>query len=359
MKVLFLVPYPKDRAPSQRLKFEQYFDIFEQQGIKIEFWPFFDKSAYRIIYHRGKYIKKVFYILLRYLTRLKEIFRARNFDVIYVHLELAPIGPPLLEYLLSKTGRPVIYDIDDLVFLPHASMANRFMESFRSRSRIDFLLKVSSHVIVCTEYLKKYALQYNDRVTNISSTINTLTYFVNNPYTNQRQVCVGWSGSHSTSLYLHLLDHVLLEIQKKYNVRIKVIGDAGFRIPGADIDAHQWSLQTEVRDLQELDIGVYPLPDEEWVLGKSGLKALQYMALGIPTVAQSIGSNFEIIQDGVNGFLANSQEEWLEKISLLIESPELRKKIGLAGRKTVEERYSVKVTAPKYLEVLRSVYVGE
>lgn len=356
MKVLFLVPYPKDRAPSQRLKFEQYFDIFEQQGINIEFWPFFDESAYRIIYQRGKYIKKILYVLLRYIARLKEIFRARNFDVIYVHLELAPIGPPFLEYLLSKTGRPVIYDIDDLVFLPHASTANRFMEFFRTRSRIDFLLKPGSHVIVCTEYLKKYALQYNDKVTNISSTINTVTYFVNNPYTNQKRVCVGWSGSHSTSPYLHLLDNVLLKIQKKYNVRIKVIGDASFRIPEADIDAQQWCLETEVRDLQELDIGIYPLPNEEWVLGKSGLKALQYMALGIPTVAQSIGANFEIIQDGVNGFLVNSEEEWLKKISLLIENPELRKKIGVAGRKTVEERYSVKVNAPRYLEVLRSAY---
>ncbi|MBI4620224.1 MAG: glycosyltransferase family 4 protein [Desulfobacterales bacterium] len=294
--------------------------------------------------------------MFRYIARLKEIFRARNFDVIYVHLELAPIGPPLLEYLLSKTHRPIVYDIDDLVFLPHASMANRFMKSFRSRSRIDFLLKTSSHVIVCTEHLKKYALQYNDRVTNISSTINTVTYFVNNPYTNQKQVCIGWSGSHSTSLYLHLLDKVLLEIQEKYNIRIKVIGDVGFSIPGVDIDAQEWCLQTEVKDLQELDIGVYPLSDEEWVLGKSGLKALQYMALGIPTVAQSIGANSEIIKDGVNGFLANSEKEWLKKISLLIESPELRKKIGLAGRKTVEEKYSVEVNASRYLEVLHSVY---
>jgi len=125
-----------------------------------------------------------------------------------------------------------------------------------------------------------------------------------------------------------------------------------------NVENKEWRLENEYEDYKSLDIGVYPLPNDEWAKGKAGFKAIYYMAAGVPCVASPVGMNKEIIQDGVNGFLANSEEEWLEKISLLIENPELRKKIGLAGRKTVEERYSVKVNAPRFLKVLQFVYHG-
>ena len=122
---------------------------------------------------------------------------------------------------------------------------------------------------------------------------------------------------------------------------------------GLDVGAQEWLLATEVEDLQEFNIGVYPLPSDEWVLGKSGLKALQYMGLGIPTVATAIGATLEIIRDGENGFLASSHEEWVQKLSQLLEDAELRRRMGANGRKTVEERYSVSANAHTYLEILQ------
>jgi glycosyltransferase involved in cell wall biosynthesis len=133
-----------------------------------------------------------------------------------------------------------------------------------------------------------------------------------------------------------------------------VIGDAAFTMEGVDVEARPWNLEREVADISEMDIGVYPLPEEEWILGKSGLKALQYMGAAVPVVASRIGVACGFIRDGENGFLASTTEEWVDRLAGLITSPALRRRVGLAGRTTVEERYSVRVNASKYLEVLHS-----
>jgi glycosyltransferase involved in cell wall biosynthesis len=199
-------------------------------------------------------------------------------------------------------------------------------------------------------------LGFNNKVTNISSTIDTDKYKVKEQGPAKQNITIGWSGSTTTSFYLHLLDNALKALQDKFHVDIKVIGDPHFSIPGVKVKSCPWVASTEVDDLREIDIGLYPLSKDTWVLGKSGLKALQYMGLGIPVVAQAIGTNLEIIRDGVNGFLADSPDEWLEKISLLIREDRLRSSMGSAARRTVEERYSVKVNAPIYLDIIRSVY---
>jgi glycosyltransferase involved in cell wall biosynthesis len=117
-----------------------------------------------------------------------------------------------------------------------------------------------------------------------------------------------------------------------------------------DIQVIKWNLNTEIDDLSEIDIGIMPLPDDEWSKGKCGFKGLQYMAMEIPTVMSAVGVNKEIIEDGSNGFLASTENEWIEKLSLLIESKELRNKFGVNGRKTVVEKYSVYSQKQRYLD---------
>ena len=129
---------------------------------------------------------------------------------------------------------------------------------------------------------------------------------------------------------------------------------AVYKIDGVETEAMQWRSATELDDLRQMDIGLMPLPDENWSRGKCGLKALQYMALGIPTICSPVGVNSTIINDGENGFLADGKDEWIAKLKRLIHSAELRRKIGLAGRETVEKEYSAKVVAPRVLEVFRS-----
>jgi glycosyltransferase involved in cell wall biosynthesis len=123
-------------------------------------------------------------------------------------------------------------------------------------------------------------------------------------------------------------------------------------LEGVETEAMQWRAATEIQDLRPFDIGVMPLPDDDWSKGKCGLKALQFMALGVPTVCSPVGVNTDIIQDGANGMLATTEDKWVEKLRQLLHSPELRGKLGKAGRETVEEKYSAKAVAPKFYEAL-------
>jgi glycosyltransferase involved in cell wall biosynthesis len=356
---LFLTPYPLHCAPSQRLKFEQYYASFEERGIKVVTSPFVGPALWRVLYRRGYLGRKIVLGMLGYLRRLRDLYRASRFDFVYVHLWALPFGPPWFEEYLARRGVRLIYDIDDLIYLPKTSAANKFARLLRPANRVGGIMRAASHVIVCTEHLRRVALRYNSRVTNISSTIDTELYQPRTGPAERHPVTIGWSGSHSTAPYLHALAPVFRELDRRFDLRVLVIGDDAFRIDGVRVDARAWSLANETTYLQEMDIGVYPLPDEEWVLGKSGLKALQYMGMGVPTVASRIGAACEFIDDGRNGFLADSTEEWVEKLARLIVNPALRAEMGRAGRTTVEDRYSVRVTAPVYLRVIDSVLQAE
>lgn len=352
-RVLFLTPYPLHCAPSQRLKFEQYYASFEAHGIQVTVSPFVSPALWRILYEPGHWLKKGLFTLSGYFKRTWDFCRASRFDAIYLHLWAVPFGPPWFEEALVRRGIPLVYDIDDLIYLPKASEANLFLRKFRKEARIARIMRAASQVIVSTEYLRRFALRHNPRITRISSTIDTRRYQPRRHSRETRAVTIGWSGSHSTSPYLHLLTPVLQELSRRFDVRVLVVGDATFQMPGVRVEARAWNLERETADLAEMDIGVYPLPDEEWVLGKSGLKALQYMGVGVPVVASRIGAACEFIQDGVNGFLAQTPAEWIERIERLIRDPQLRADMGRAGRQTVETRYSVDLTTPVYLRILR------
>ena len=151
--------------------------------------------------------------------------------------------------------------------------------------------------------------------------------------------------------------NVFIELAKRFDFYLKVIGGGeNFDIKQVKVITEEWTLKKDVENFQRLDIGVYPLSNDERAIAKTPFKTVQYMSVGVPAVVSRVGGNIAMIQDGVNGFLASKEEEWFEKLSLLIKNPELRRKIGLAGRKTVKESYSVKVNAPKFIDIIRKVY---
>jgi glycosyltransferase involved in cell wall biosynthesis len=355
-KVLFICPYPENVAPSQRLKFEQYYPHFRQAGYQVDVSSFIQPPFWKIIYQRGNFLKKVYYSLLGYLHRLRDLFRLRQYDAVYVHLWVTPFGPPMFEWLFKKTARRIVYDIDDLVYLKGAkSQTHPVMNLIKGRNKPIFLMKHADHVITCTPYLDGFVRKFNHLTTDISSTINTEVYRPKESYAVNGTLTIGWSGSHSTAVFLHSLDNMFQELASEIDFKLLVMGDPSFRIPGVNVEAIPWKEEYEVAVISRFDIGVYPLPDEEWVLGKSGLKALQYMALGIPTVATAIGTIFRIIEDGKNGFLVTGKQEWKEKIKALLHSETLRKTIGQNGQKTVETAYSINANKSTYINILDTV----
>lgn len=354
-RVLFLSPYPEHCAPSQRLKYEQYFEMIKEKGFEVETSSFVSKPFWNILYKEGHFFLKFIFTILGYLKRSYDILRLHKYAVVYVHLWVTPIGPPIFERLVRWRAKRLIYDIDDMVFLGHHSEANRFFRFLKGREKMIHLMKYSDHVITCTPKLDEFVREYNRNTTDISSTINTETYIpTENKKIENKEIVLGWSGSHSTSKYLHLLDEVLVELTKKYNIKLKVIGDSKFAIDGVKVEAFSWTEEKEIDHLKTFDIGLYPLPDEEWVLGKSGLKALQYMALGIPTIATAIGANFRVVEEGVTGLLVNPNDEkgWVKAIEEIISDPEKYSQFSTNGRKKVELNYSLKSNLKHYLNAL-------
>ena len=355
-RILVLCPNPENYAPAQRLKYEQYFEFLRDNNYEIQVSSFMTVSFQNIVYSDGKYIRKILWTLVGYFRRIYDLFRLPFYDGIYVHLYVTPFGPTFFEFLTKMLNKNIIYDIDDMVFLKTKSVYNQPVSWLKGRGKMQYMMKHAKHVITCTDMLDAHARKYNQNTTNISSTINTDTYIPTNRYNNSNQLVLGWSGSHSTSQYLYLLESVLQNISNAHSVKILVIGDASFNIDGIELEALPWRESTEVDDLTSIDIGLYPLPDEPWVYGKSGLKALQYMALGIPTVASAVGMNFKVIEDGTSGFLVKNDREWITTITRLIDDPALRARVGEASRSRVLSTYSVKVNQPTYLSIFKEVY---
>ena len=355
-KIVIVCPHPKDVAPGQRLKYEQYIHSWEKNGFQVDVKPFMTDRFWKIVYKKGHFFEKILWTLYGYLRRIKLLFNLRKYDLSYVFLWVTPFGSTFFERLYCAVSKKVIYDIDDLVYhKDHKSEANSFLAILKGRKKPIYLMKRSNHVITCTPHLDSFVRAFNENTTDISSTINTDNYIPVNNYSNEKTLTIGWSGSHSTSKYVYLLKEVLLELSNKHKFNLVVIGDDTFNIEGLNCESFKWVESTEVKDLQQIDIGIYPLPKEEWVLGKSGLKALQYMALGIPTIATAIGANYRVIEDGVSGILVDTDEDWKIALEKYILDPELRRSHGVKARERVESLYSVKANEPVYLEVINKV----
>jgi glycosyltransferase involved in cell wall biosynthesis len=355
-KILVICPYPENEVPGQRLKYEQYFNFLTEKGYSIKVAPFFSHFFYKRIYLEGNYLIKIIGTTLGYIKRIYQILYLPFYDGIYIFLYVTPFFGFFFERIFRIVSKKIIYDIDDLVFLNRTSETNYLVKFLRKPEKFFYLMGCSNHVITCTPYLDSLVRRYNNNTTDISSTIDCKKYIPTNKYNNNHKIILGWSGSHSTLPFLRILEPTLLKLRNFFDFKLLVIGGTSFSIDGIDVTVIPWNESTEVEDLRKIDIGLYPLPDEEWVLGKSGLKALQYMALGIPTVATAIGSNFRIIEDQVSGYLVKSETEWFMILSELMKNYELRKIIGTKGREVVEKYFSVEANKFTYLKIFNNVY---
>ena len=355
MRILFWVPYPHEGA-SNRFRIEQYLPYLKREDIEFTLHPFWNSAAFKVLYERGNYFKKIFFFLLGLGSRFLDIFQMHKYDIVFIHREAFPLGNCFFESVPGFFKKPIIFDFDDAIFLPFSSPQNNFIEKFKKPEKVATILKLSDRVIAGNDYLAEFALRYNRNVSVISTPVESDKFY---PIAGdaQERVVIGWIGSVTTSDFLNGMKGVFIALSKKYsNVEFKIVGGNLSIGNLPNITSKPWVLEQEVGNLRSFDIGIMPMPDNEWTRGKCGFKAILYMSMGIPSVCSPVGMNREIITDGVNGFLAAGEGQWIEKLSSLIEDPGLRRKMGLAARKTVEEKYSVKVNAPKFLKVIKEVY---
>lgn len=349
-KILIITNHRKDRAPGQRFRFEQYLDYLEANGFDIEFSYFLNEKDDKIFYSNGNYFGKFLIIFKNIFLRIKNVSNVNKYDIIFIYREATVLGTIFFEKLLSKNKAKIIFDFDDSIWLENISEGNKNLAWLKRADKTAALIALSDLVFAGNAYLANYTRQFNENVVIVPTTIDTDEYRRANKSISS-PICIGWSGSITTIQHFQFALPYLKILKEKYGSKIcfKVIGDSSFENTELGIQGISWQKDSEILDLSTIDIGIMPLPDDEWAKGKCGLKGLQYMSLGIPTVMSPVGVNTDIIQDGVNGFLCTTTKEWVEKLSLLIESATLREELGKAGRLTVEAKYSVNANKNLYL----------
>jgi glycosyltransferase involved in cell wall biosynthesis len=357
-KILFLVAHRPGRSPGQRFRFEQYLNYLTNNGFDCKVSFLINEKDDKTFYATGKYFQKSIFVFKSIFSRLKDLRQIDNFDIIFLYREAHFLGTTWFERKIKEKGKIMIVDFDDSIWLKDISNGNKNLAFLKYPQKTEKIIKICHTIIVGNQFLADYASRFNPNVHIIPTTIDTTYYKPNiSDQFYKKPICIGWTGSSTTLKHFALAVPFLKNIRKKYgdSVTFRLISDEFFDVELPGLEKIKWSKDTEVEDLSAIDIGIMPLPNDEWSRGKCGFKGLQYMALGKATVMSPVGVNTEIIQHGINGYLASTQAEWEDILSKLIENPNERKEIGLKGRETVEEKFSNHSQKDRYLAIFNNL----
>jgi glycosyltransferase involved in cell wall biosynthesis len=349
MRVLFLTRYARLGA-SSRLRLYQYLPYLREAGIEATVAPLFGDD-----YVRGLYIGNIsrLAVLIAYFVRLRFIFQARKFDLVWLEYEMLPWLPSWTELALLPKNMQLVVDYDDAVFHRYDQHRVSLVRKLLGR-KIDAIMQRADVVIVGNEYLGERAKQAGARRLELLPTVVDASRYAVSEKEDASPVTIGWIGQPSTAKYLSQLVPVLKKMITKHGVRVVAIGPKPAQFQQLPVEVRPWSEGTEAAEIQQFDIGIMPLSDSGWERGKCGYKLIQYMACGKPVVATPVGVNKVIVRQGVNGFLANTEAEWCDAIDVLCQDAALRKRMGAEGRKIMEQNYSLQFAAPRLAELLRS-----
>lgn len=350
-KILFLGLHRRNRSPSQRFRFDHYIGYFEQNGWTVDYFGLLDEAQDKVFYSSGNILGKAKTILSCTWKIFKKAISQERYDIVFAQREAYPLGTIWFENRFAKKGA-LVFDFDDSIWLHNVSEGNKKLAFLKNATKSNDLMALAKCVVAGNGYLADYAKQYSSNVHIIPTTLDT-NKFVPKQRPERDYLVIGWTGSPTTVQHFETQMETLERIKHKYGeaVRFELVGDSHFRNEKLGISGKAWTADTELENLQNFDIGIMPLPDNDWTRGKCTFKGLTYMALGLPAVMSPVGMNKEVVQHGENGMLASTDDQWFDCLCQLIEQPELRKKLGDNGRITVLDKYSVEANKAKYLEV--------
>ena len=334
-------------AASTRQRLLQYVPALTAAGIELDYRSLLDDDYVASLASGSAYPRHR--LAAAYMRRVREVACGPLGDVVWVYAELFPRLPAIFERLLVRRGRPIIYDFDDAFF--HALDPKPLL-----RGKLEPLLRAAKACTCGNAYLRDYASRFCDNCAIIPTAVDTDVYVPVPDASGTGLPVIGWIGSSSTWPYMRPLLPLLDELVREERATIRVIG-AGAIATGdlrVGMESVEWQESRELAELQRMDIGIMPLPDEPWARGKSGYKLIQYMACGLPVVASPVGINCEIVRDGENGFLASGEAEWRHAFDRLLADPQLRRQMGARGRERAVADYSLAVHAPRFVEIVRS-----
>ena len=349
-KILALTKYG-DAAASTRQRFLLYRSVLESAGFELEISPLLDNRHVSGL-PAGRRANPVS-IGAAFLRRFRLLANSWNADVLWIQYELFPYLPASFERLAFRSGKPVIVDYDDAIFHMYDSIP-------LLRGKLRPLIAGATAVTVGNEYLADYARRRNANVQVLPTVVDTDRYVPKERTAHEISV-IGWIGSPSTWRYVRPLVPVLRAICETERARFLVVGGGREaeqdRFPGMEL--REWNAEHEIEDVQSMDIGIMPLPDEAWARGKCGYKLIQYMACGLPVVASPIGANRTIVSSEQNGLFATTAEEWRIALDRLVANPSLRLVFGNAGRERAVREYSSKSQASKVVGIFERAVAAQ
>ena len=352
-RIAALVPNILNTTPGQRVRIESWAKYLKDYGWTVDLYPFEDQALNEVLYKQGEALPKAQRMLSCFYNQVKVILRKPPCDILFIYREASLVGPLIIERLAKRLNVPIVYDFDDPIFLTQKSTSSGWFSMLKFPQKTHSLFRLSDRIISINDIMGDYARKFNPAVSVVPNFVDPEIFRpADSPHD---EVRIGWSGSHSTMHNLKAIAEPLRRLQNKYAVPVRVVGNGNLEIEGVDLDVRQWTVKTEVSDLQDCSIGVVPLEESSGNQWKFFLKVVQYLAIGLPVVAQKAGSNSDVIKDGVNGFVVETEDEWYNRISLLIEDKDLRQRMSQAARQTALDHYSPQAQMPRVAQIFEEV----
>ncbi len=359
MRVLGLCSYPIEAAAT-RFRMAQFVDPLRERGIDLTINPFLDSGQFRTLYTEIGLVRKAVGMLVPLGRRIASIANIRSYDLIFVQREAMFFGPGVFEWIYDKVGTAaLVLDLDDATYLPYVSPSYGQIGSFfKFFGKTDKLIKRSNAVVCGNRFIAEHVGSLGTKPVIIPTVVDTDLFL---PVEKGNEIpVIGWIGTHSTFAVLKSFFPVVQRLAQKHRFIFRIVG-AGvdeIEIAGVEVQNLDWSLDREITDFQTLDIGLYPITTTasmpaDWILAKSGFKAIQYLAVGVPFVMSPVGACAEMGEPGVTHFNAETDEDWYNSLETLLSNPELRLEMGKAGRRYSLENYSLPAQVDRLAAVFR------
>jgi glycosyltransferase involved in cell wall biosynthesis len=344
--VLLLTRYERLGA-SSRIRFLQYLPALEQQGFTFDVRPLLDNDYVRSLY--GGPAVGPGNLIRAYGRRFWALRRRMRYDLIWLEKEALPWLPTWME-IARLQGLPYVVDYDDAWFHRYE---NHWLKPLLGH-KIDAVMRVAHVVVAGNDYLARRARQAGARNIEIVPTaIDLSRYPAPHAAPPGDALTVGWIGIPLNAHYLNIVAPALRAAATATPIRLHVVGaPVPPDLSGIPAESFPWSEDSEIARIAAFDVGIMPLHNTPWERGKCAYKLLQVMAAGKPVIASPVGANVQVVQHGVNGLLASTNDEWRAALEMLAADRELRQRMGAEARRTVEERFSTDVIGPRLASIL-------
>lgn len=365
MKVLALASYPMEAAAT-RYRLTQFVAPLAERGITLNVRPFLDSRVFSSLYQPAEWPRTTAGLAAAAVRRLGDIWHAHQADALLVQREAMMLGPPVIEWLATKASRcPMVLDLDDATYVSYSSPTyGRLGSWLKWFGKTDRLIGWAKTVTCGNRMIAEYVEGKGGQAVVIPTVVDTKRFCPPPRAARRRAVgppVLGWVGTHSTYPYLESILPVLEELARSHSFRLRVVGSSreAVNVSGVAVENMKWSLEREIEDFQSFDVGLYPIAADQWSAGKSGFKAIQYMAVGIPYVVSPVGVCSEIGEAGRTHFCASSPDEWHTALQRLLASEGLRQTMGEAGRRHALKHYTVEAQAEKLSRTLREAALSK